>query len=300
MALSRAKYKRVPDLYVAGTEVVLKDGSAVWMQVLNPFQIDEARHDAQVARSRLVMALKEHGGDEMAFVESTLWVDGIEGARKRVVDSRSGESLLKVVSEIRNDPDWTERMDILDRTDEEGRALEPAEKTLLSKIQAEYVELVQKRLQDEEDFLTRQYADADEETLKQEYIRLYIERRGNDLASAEYRIVEIWYGARVCEGVQLAEGQWSHDACEGHQIQVFETKAEVRALPTDLGDALGDALSSLAMSLRDAKDLARLASSSGSSRQPSEGEASTPSTPAATPDSAPGTSPQQSPTPSQS
>lgn len=300
MALSRAKYKRLPELYVAGTEVVLKDGAVMWLQVLNPFQADEARHDAQVARSRLVMALKEHGGDEMAFIESTLWTDGVEGARKRVVDSKSGESLLKVVDEIRNDPDWSEKLEIINRTDEDERPLEPAEKTLLSKYQAEYVALVQKRLSEEEDYLTAQFADADEDTLRQEYIRLYIERRGNDLATAEFRVTEIWYGARVCEGVQMEDGSWNHDACEGHQVQVFETKAEVRALPEDLSEMLGESFSSLSMSLRDARDLARLASSSGSSRQPNEGAASTPSTPAATPDSAPGTSLQPSLTPSRS
>ncbi len=290
MALSRAKYKRLPDLYVAGTEVVLKDGAVMWLQVLNPFQADEARHDAQVARSRLVMALQQHGGDEMAFIDTALWQDGIEGARRRVVGARSGDLILKVVEEMRNDPEWAERMEIMNRTDEQERPLEEAEQRLLSDIQRQYVDHVQARVAEDEAFLVEQYKDADQETLRQEYAKIYIDRRGGDIATAEYRVVELWYGARVCDGRQLDDGSWDHGGCEGHQVQVFETKADVRQLPEDLAELLGDAYNSLAMSVRDAKDLARLASSSGSSRQPSAPEESTPSTPTATPDSSPGTS----------
>ncbi len=57
MALTRAKYRRVP-LYTVGTELVLKDGTVLWLQVMNPFERDEAQRDAQLARTRLVMALK--------------------------------------------------------------------------------------------------------------------------------------------------------------------------------------------------------------------------------------------------
>lgn len=289
MALSRAKYKRLPDLYVAGTEVVLKDGTVMWLQVLNPFEIDEARHDAQVARSRLVMALQQHGSDEMRFVESQLYQDGIEEARKRLVQAKTNETLIKTVDSIRDDPEWTERLEILNRSDDDA-PLEDVEKQLLEKTQGEYLAEITKRIQDEEDWLTRQYADATTETLKEEYTKLYIERRGNDLAAAEFRVVEIWYGARVCEGVQGEDGTWSHDACESHQLRIFDTKAEVRSLPAELGNLLGEAYDALSMSQRDAKDLARPASSSDSSRRPSAPEESTPSTPDETPASAPGTS----------
>ena len=293
MALSRAKYKRLPDLYVAGTEVVLKDGTVAWLQVLNPFEIDEARHDAQVARSRLVMALQTHGSDEMRFVEAQLWQDGIEEARKRLVQSKTNDTLIKTVDSIRDDPEWTERLEILNRSDDDA-PLEDIEKKLLEKTQGEYIAEITRRIKDEEDWLTRQYADATAEVLKEEYTKLYIERRGNDLAAAEFRVVEIWYGARVCEGVQAEDGTWNHEACEGHQLRIFDTKAEVRQLPAELGNLLGEAYDALSMSQREARDLARPASSSDSSRRPSAPEESTPSTPDETPASAPGTSPQPS------
>jgi hypothetical protein len=299
MALTRAKYKRIPDLYVAGTEVVLKDGSVVWLQVLNPLQADEARHDAQVARARLVMALKKHGGDEMSFVESALWQDGIDGARDRVVESKANGVLMRIVEEIRNDPDWTERLEILNRVDDGDEPREEIERTLLAQTQVEYIDEVQKRVKSEEEYLRERYKDAGEDELREEYVKLYLDRRGGEVAAAEFRIVELWYGARVCEGVQTEDG-WNHDACDSHKLTLFETKAEIRQLPEDLTSLLSDGLNDLAMSLRDAKDLARPASSSDSSRRPSEPEESTPSTPTETPSSAPGTSPQPSPTPSPS
>lgn len=294
MALSRAKYKRLPDLYVQGTEVVHKDGTVAWVQVLNPFEVEEARHDAQVARSRLVMALKEHGSDEMKFVETQLWADGEDGARKKLVQVKSSEILMKAVDAIRDDPDWSERLDIMTRSDDDA-PLEDVERKALEEINREYLAEVNRRVKDEEDFLTQQWAQASRQDLLEEYTRIYIERRGTDLAAAEYRVTELWYGVRVCEGVlDEAGGTWDHSACEGHQVQVFESKAEVRRLPEHLGNLYGEAYNSLAMTLRDAKDLDRPASSSDSSRRPSEQVESMPSTPDETPSGAPGISPQPS------
>lgn len=299
MALTRAKYRRLPDLYVAGTEVVLKDDQVVWMQVLNPLQADEARHDAQVARSRLVMALKKHGGDEMAFVEAALWQDGLNGARDRVVESKANGVLMRIVDELRNDSDWTERLEIINRVDEGDEPREKIELELLSSVQSEYIDEVQKRIKSEEDYLREKYKAAGEDELREEYAKLYIDRRGGEMAAAEFRVVELWYGARVCDGVQTEDG-WNHDKCESHALQLFETKAEVRQLPAELSDLFSKGLEDLAMSLRDAKDLARPGSSSDSSPRPSEPEESTASTQDATPGEPLGTSSQPSPTPSPS
>lgn len=302
MPLSRAKYRKVTDLYVTGAELVLKDGTVMWLQVLNPFEMEEARHAAQSARARLVMALQNHGGDEMAYVEAALWSDGIEQAREKVLDFKAAGSVMEAVLAIKNDPDWKERLDILDRTDADETPLEPAEKELFQKLQLEYVAEVQRRVQDEESYLAQELAKAGREELLEEYKRLYIDRRGAEVANSEFRVTEVFYGARVCEGKQLEgdEVGWDHSGCEGHQVQVFESKAEVRSLPEELAEQIGLAYQHLAMSLRDAKDLDRLASSSVSSRQPSAEAASTPSTPDETPSDAPGTSPQPSLTPSPS
>jgi hypothetical protein len=119
MAANRSKYKRLPDLYVVGKELVFKEDVVMWLQALNPFQMDEARHDAQVARSRIVMALKsEHGSDERSKVTASLFEDGRDAAVLRLVEAKVGEKILEVVAAIQNDPDWKERLEIQERADD--------------------------------------------------------------------------------------------------------------------------------------------------------------------------------------
>lgn len=289
MALSRSKYKRLPDLYVVGTELVLKDDVVLWIQVPNPFQVDEARHDAQVARSRLVMALKsEHASDERIKVEASLHSDGHDAAVERLVDAKVGEKILAVIENIKDDPAWKERLEIQERSEDiRATPVDQAELALLQQIEQEYVAEVMLRQSAERDYYTQHYNGFDDKALTDAYIEWYVERRGSTVAMAEYALTEAWYGSRVCEGV-LTDGLWDHSACEHHQELAFETKAEVRALPEDLQQLIADALRGLNMTVREAKNSVRQESSSASSPLPSEPEASTPSTPAEIPVGVPG------------
>lgn len=296
MALSRQKYKRVPDLYIVGTEHKLRDGTMVWLQVLNPLQRDEAQHDAQVARGRLILALKsEHGSDERTKVEAAFFEDGRNGAVQRLVNANLANHLVKTVESIKTDPDWKERLEIMDRSDElMARPPEDAERKLLVDINRDYIDEVTRRQNEEEGYLEQRFRAYTDEQLIDEYIELYVTRRGSDVASAEFMLTEIWYAARVCEGKEIGPGEYDHSDCENHVLQAYETKAEVRALPEDLQQELATIMSTLNMTVFEAKNSARQGSSSGSSPLPSEPEGSTPSIPAATPANRHGSSPQLS------
>lgn len=290
MALSRSKYRRIPDLYVQGTEVELKDGTTMWMQTLNPFEMDEARHDAQVARSRIVLALKEFGSDELAKVKATLLTQGRERAIDTLVDDQAADILVKATETIANDPDWKERLELAERQEEIlARPESDEERKLLMKINEEYVRDVEKIIADEREYMALKYSSLTDEEMLEEYCRLYIDRRGTELAVAEHRLTEVWYAARCCEGVKGEDGEWSHDACEGHVLKVFETKGEIVTLPEDLQQLLFGTMAALNMTVREAKNSDRQSSSSESSPQPSAEEASTASTQDETPSVAPGT-----------
>lgn len=290
MALSRSKYRRIPDLYVQGTEVELKDGTTMWMQTLNPFEMDEARHDAQVARSRIVLALKEFGSDELAKVKATLLTQGRERAIDTLVDDQAADILVKATETIANDPDWKERLELAERQEEIlARPESDEERKLLLKINEEYVRDVEKIIADEREYMSLKYSSLTDEEMLEEYCRLYIDRRGTELAVAEHRLTEVWYAARCCEGVKDEDGVWSHDACEGHVLKVFETKGEIVTLPEDLQQLLFGTMAALNMTVREAKNSDRQSSSSESSPQPSAEEASTASTQDETPSVAPGT-----------
>lgn len=286
---SRGKYARVPDLYTAGTEFVLMDGTVMWLQIPNPFEYDEARHDAAVARSRLTLALKSHGTDEMTKVRGQFEQGGKDGAMDIMVNAKSSDFLIKAYDDIRADPDWRERADIIDRGDEIlSRAQEDAERAYLLEMGEEYSREMGRRINEQADALREHLSILSEDDLWREFQDFYLDRRGGELGLVEYKLTELWYAARCCDGVRGDDGVWDHSQCEGHRLQVFETKLDVRSLPADLQAALTGALEDATLPERSAKDSARQGSSSVSSPLPSEGAASTPSIPAVTPDVVPG------------
>jgi hypothetical protein len=93
------------------------------------------------------------------------------------------------------------------------------------------------------------------------------------------------------------ESGWDHSACESHQVRVWESRDEVKALPTELQSLIIGSLQRLDMSETEAKNSARQGNSSESSPLPSGEAESTASTQTGTPSEPRGTSPQPSTTP---
>lgn len=288
--VSRSKYKQVSDLYVEGTELELRNGLVLWMQVLNPFEVDEARNAAQVAKARMVLALKTQGSDELGKLEAKFQEAGRDRVIEEMVNARSNELLVKVLEEIEDDPEWTESRSILEREDElKARPETDPERKLLEDLNVKYVQEIQKRLQDEEEWATRELETLDDDALLERFKEMWIEHRGGDRAMAEYHLTEVYHAARACEGVQGDDGVWDHSECEAHRLLAFEDREEVRSLPEPLQTEMQQIMIELNMSTREGKDSGSPASSSDSSALPSEQEASTPSTPTETPSVAPGT-----------
>lgn len=293
--MGKAKYKRLTDLYVVGVEAVLADDMVIWVQALNPYERDEAVHDAQVARSRIVMAMRE-AGEERVKVEARLQEFGVDVISDEMAGVKSTEKLSDYADEIRQDPDWRERMEILERTDGDNSAkpLEPVETDLLEKINREYIEEILKREETEREYLTRSYQRMERPELLDAYMDMYLDKRGAEVANSEYLLTEMWYGARVCEGVRDDDGVWDHSKCAEHTERIWDSKGEVRSLPEGIQTVLRDSIRTLEMRPRDAKNSDRQGSSSDSSPLPSEPAESTPSTPTETPSDALGTSPSPS------
>lgn len=295
---NRSKYKKLTDLYTPGTEVVFEDGTVMWLQVMNPFEVDDARKDAQAARGRLTNALKMVGSQDFDAVMGSFLARGREKAIDDLVNAKSLEWYLKAQQDIEVDPDWKERMAIIERTSEENVALglEPEEKEYLATINNEWLAEIEKRLRDEQDYQRGHWERMNEAELMDEYREVYLDRRGNDLAVREYNLTEMFYGCRVCDAAPDEDGRFTstaHQACN-HKERVFESKEEVRELPEEMLGLIRMGFDALAMSVRDARFSHRQGSSSDSSPLPSEEAASTLSIPDATPESAPGTSPQPS------
>lgn len=300
------RLRQVIDLYVVGTEVVLKDGSPLWMQALNPFEHDTARNEAQIAKARITMALRDPASDETEKVRMFFYDLGLDEARAQIVDNKVAANLPKILDKMRAEKDWAEKINILERGEvDTAKPLEQAEIDLLAKLSEEYTTEVAARLTSERGFIEDKYSDMSLDELFGEYLEWYLGRRGGEIMLAEYRLHQVMFGARYCAGAyepgdQPHTGTWDHSDCEGHTHRVFTDKNSVRTTPDELIELLSEAADRIEMSVREAKNSDRQGSSFDSSPLPSEAAESMPSIPVETPDAPPGgsSSPPTTPSPS--
>lgn len=274
----RSKYTRATQIFSEGTELVIEDDLVIWLQALNPFEQQDARDAAATARSRLVLALNEHGSDELARYESTL--SSMEKAElvDFLVGSKQGEVLLEVTDAIEHDPEWSERMAILEQQDDILAMPESAEeRKLLDTYGQEYVAEVTSRVDYELKLLAQRFEKMTDEERRAEFRRVWIERRGGERGIEEYRLKEHFYTARVCEAIKAPDGTFDHSECD-HRQRVWVSEEEVRHLPAGLREALDERLRELAMAPKGRSGSGSLQPSSASSATPSAGVGSTPST----------------------
>lgn len=277
-SIFKQRYRRLTDLFVNGKAVPMPDGSHLWVQVINAYERDEAVSDAQVARARIVLALKNEGRERIK-IEGRLAEIGKELMAADLAQAKAEQKTPDFAEEMRADPEWKERMDICLRTDFDASAkpATDAEEVLMAKINAEVLAEFEKREKDETDFLVRKYERLSDDEFIDEWVEEWLDRRGSDLATAEFRLTELWYATRYCDAEQIGD-LLDHSRCEGHRIPVFESKNEARSAPEELQVLLREALDELNVGGKDPKDSDSPQSSSDSPPAPNAPEASTPST----------------------
>lgn len=302
--MGKSKYKRVTDLYAEGAVIELQGDEPLWLQVINPLERQEAQTDAQVAKARMTLALRDHASDMHAKARMKFEALTDDEAVELLLEFRAGEAMVKSVEAVKNDEDWADRNAILERSDDIlALPIEDPERRLLEQVNREYILRINELVREELDYLRDDLAGMTAEQRFDDYLERSIDAQGAKSAMEEYRLTELWLGSRVCEGVKSetdAGVEWDHGLCNGHRERVYDDKAEVRALPDQLYELLDVSMQALQMTVREAKNSDRQRSSSGSFPLPSEVEASTPSTPDETPDAHPGSSSQPLTTPSPS
>jgi hypothetical protein len=266
-----SRLRRVTDLFVRGREVALPDGSWLYIRVLNSFEKAEALAAAQAARARFTMALRE-GGEERVKIEALLEERGRDDFISQLADAHTAAGAAEVVSKIEVDAEWTERLDIVRRGDGKDNAtpLDPAELELLAKISADFMAEIDRRQADERDFSAQTMQAMTDDELVEEWKTAWMEQRGRVIANAEYRITELWYATRLCEGdLNLDTGNFDHSHCGGHPDRLFPERVDVRDAPDDLQMLLANTLAEVEMGVSDPKGSPSPASSSDSSPPPS-------------------------------
>lgn len=253
MAVSRAAYRRLTDLYTVGKTLELRDGTVMWLQVMNPFERDEATHDASVARSRIMLALKETPDSDESKALRAMWVDtGRDGAIDVLIEAKKIEIFLEVMDEMKTDDEWREKVEMLQRVEDLSTVASETEREYIMAVQEQFALELARRLESatlvEKDILS----EMSDEQVYDRYKEWWIEQRGGSIALAEYRLTEIWYAARACVAVRDGD-DWDHSGCDGHTVRVFESKDDVKHLPEGLQKYLVEELAELEITEREGK-----------------------------------------------
>jgi hypothetical protein len=293
----RSRYQRLEALYRRGKVLEFPDGTLMWIQVMNPLEADDVREEAKTAKARLVLALREVGSDEQAKALYDFSLLPKASAVDQIVQSQQTRWLAQADEKLRDDPEWKERLEILDRNQAlAGRVPEASERELLQRITEDYLREVYRRVGEDADFERERLMQGDEAEVRERWLELYREHRGDEAAFKEHQTSAAWIGARVCDATPAGEGRWDHSACD-HDLRVYEAKLDFRKAPLEVQGKILEALGDLNISLRDAKNSDSAETSSDSSALQDPPEESTPSTPTETHSEPPGSSTQPSSTP---
>jgi hypothetical protein len=277
-----ADLKRITDLFVEGTELVLKDDPSdpvlLWINKLNSFEVEEARRDGGAGRSRLMLALQEESSPDRILFDGEVKTFDEAKLREALLNVTANDRFVAAVEQVRNDADWAERLDIIHRV-EPAEEISDEEKEILNKINKQYLDEVQARMD-----LKRQQEEADLRgldlvSLRDKFTESWREQRGMNAFTREYNKSQLFFATRVCSAkTRTAVGGWDHSGCD-HRQRAMNSRNEVAQLPDGLLQQLVTTHESVQIGRNDARFSAALASSSESSAQPNVEVESTPSTP---------------------
>lgn len=284
-----SRIKRVTDLFEQGREVVLSDDMddpvLVWVNKINPFEMEECRKDGSVGRARALLRLDEADSAEAILFSEALEGRNVESLAGALAHTHQNEDYVQSLDDIKADPDWKDKLELLERGDEQlrdgGIAADDDERRRLADLNQEYMkhlgELVEERQKARRDELLAKGL----EELQEEYKAAYREQTGTNGYLQEYRTTEMYYALRDCQATPNDNLGWDHSKCS-HRERLCGSRAEIRELPAELIQAVREAITLLNMSPRDAGNSDAPASSSASSERASAQEESTPSTPTET------------------
>lgn len=275
------EFKRVTDLFTEGEEVVLdaETPTLVWVQKLNSFEREEAQRDGQAARARVIVALKDLQSDEYAIFDANLQSMDDDSIREALVNGKGNDHLIAAVESMRTDPEWKDRLEGRTRVSDD---MSDEEKAAVAKLNADYADEVARRVEGRRAGYLLELQNTMQSTqLKDAYREQWLEQRSFSAYQREYVKTQVYFSVRVCKAIKAGD-QWDHSACDSHRKRALDSRAEVPQLPDRLLQLLSAASNRVQVNGRDARFSGALASSSGSSAQPSEPVESTPSTPVET------------------
>lgn len=251
---ARMRFRRLTELYVEGRAVPMRDGSFIWVQAMNPFERDEAIRDFQAARSRVMYGLRNKESESYKSAAAGFYAQDPAEVAREIVNAKLEGEYPRILQSIDQDPDWSERLQMLRRSqDVLDRPEEDEERVTVEAVAKEYMAEVEARMNNFESDEWERIQAKEDDALLDEYMELLIDRRGAELGIAEYRVTEFWYAVRACDAVLGEDGNLDHSACD-HDIHLFKDRDEVRSLPTEMYKEITTALESIDITEYEAKN----------------------------------------------
>lgn len=294
MSAARSKEKlsrirRVTDLFEEGRIVVLdddlEDPVCVWVNKINPFEMEEARKDGGVGRARALLRLNDPESAEAVLFDQALIGRTTENLAQALAYAKQNEDYVKALDDIRADEEWKDKVDLLERADQQildgGTPHDDEEVARLAQLNQDYMARLQELLKENQDARLAEFKGMGLEEVQEAYRLSYKEQAGTNGFLNEYRTTELYYALRDCNAEPADSLGWDHSKCS-HRTRLCDSRAEVRELPEGLINPVREAITLLNMSPRDAGNSDAPASSSASSGPASAAADSTPSTPTET------------------
>jgi hypothetical protein len=277
---------RLTQLFAEGKELVLTppgggEPEVLWIAKLNAFEEEQANQAGRVARARLINAIKSEGTPEWEWLQGqkvdTLSIAMVES----IVGSKESELFVKAINDLRSDPEWREKLEIMDHSDEDE--LVGIEQSAHNRLKAEHAEALLSRHDERKAELREELGQLARPHLEEQYEQAFLNEQGMAAFGLERARQHIYLSMRSCEASPPTgdNARWDHSSCD-HQLRYLASASEVAQLPQSIREKVEDAYNEIALAPSVARFTDALASSS-ESLEPSAMEAdSTPSGPAAT------------------
>lgn len=284
-----SKLAKLSQLFDQGTELVLPTNvgtlEVIWINKLNTFLTEECAHQGRVARARLMAAIREVGTPEYELFNTQLAATPRASLILGLASGRETELALEVMREVRSDPEWRDRIEIIEHSDPlESRPEDDPERQVLAKMRGEYSDELLNRLDHAKSEVMTELEALDDSDLRDRFRDQYVENRGLAAFTAARQQHELFHAMRECKASPpTAEGsRWDHSGCD-HSVRYLDDPSEVEQLPEVVMRPVLAKYQGLVVPMDVARFTAGPASSSDSSGPSSSAEGSSPSSPAEAP-----------------
>lgn len=276
---------RLTQLFAEGAELVLDppgggDPVVIWVAKLNSFEEEQASQAGRIARARLINAIREIGTPEYEWMQAQKG-DTVSAAMVEViVQAKESELFIKAINDLRSDPEWRERLEIMDHSDEtqlKGIELEAHER-----LKADYTEALLERHDERKAELREELAALSRVNLEEQYELAFLNEQGMAAFGLERGRQHLYLCMRSCEATPPPPGgHWDHSRCD-HQRFYLANVDEAQKLPQSVREKVEDKYNEISLPPSVARFMDALASSSESPEPSAAEAASTPSGPGAT------------------